>query len=62
MQAEPPPAIGMMELPDPRGPITEDFKRGACYVAKIVTRGGRSLTATITISIPGGEFGCEKDK
>jgi hypothetical protein len=57
----PPPPIATIELPDPRGPITEDFKRGACYVARIVNKEWQNAaTAEIIIMIPGGQFACRK--
>jgi hypothetical protein len=62
MNDAPPPTIGpsITELPDPRGPINDDFKRGACYVARIANKEWGNAPAVIIITIPGGRFTCEK--
>ncbi len=63
IQPLPPPTIGTItiELPDPRGPINDDFKRGACYLVTLDRKMGLILPGTkITISVPGGQFECKE--
>ena len=50
--------IGAVPMANPGGPITPDFERGACYVAKLVNPIHTGLTR-LAITIPGGaHFEC----
>lgn len=62
MTPPPIPPIGAVELPDPRGPINDDFKRGVCYTALLVAHPPVMPEGTIiTITLPnGGKIECRK--
>jgi hypothetical protein len=47
----------VIPLPDPRGPITEDFERGACYVVRMANKPenlAEGVTITSFIMLPNG--------
>lgn len=60
MTDAPPPAIGAVEIPDPRGPVSDDFKRGVCFIVRMMkNEGALPHKAIITIDVPKGYFKCQ---